>query len=647
MPAAADPLRLLTVLGLGAVSLGLLLTTCALDRLEQQVIRLGDKLGDRAQVAPQGLCGPQPPSGPSLPPGEPLGCRARGWGGREAEILSVEGAITGAPILIAQKEAVTGKAQGDVLVQRRPTFPRILNPYLTNEGEAQRVANETLGSLLENDPRQPGQVRAGLAIRWETSEDNLTTTYHLRRGVRFADGRPFTAKDVVYSFDTLRDPAVNAESMRGQFQPVASLDAVDDYTVRVSWREPYWAGPLKLGVALKVLNHGWLMEHLPRLAQAQDLELPLAEPGQPGFAEAFNALRFPPPGTGPYYYPKDTYDGKSSFDFLQNPFYWGIQVRPELYNFDALRWILIADEQAALEAFRRGEFDLMVTTHAQWEDTLAKDPTVTDIADYYAYDHTGIGYSAVFWNLREGPFQDPLVRRAMTHLFDREWMKQEFERGNATVAALPIKRAYPEHHPRLEPWPFDVQAAGELLAQAGYVDSDGDGVREKNGEKLIFDIIYPSPTPFYQQGLASFQGSLKQVGGLVNPQYREWATFISDLNQHKFVGVMLYISNSDAFVDPFEIYHSSAAIEGGNNLSGWANPESDRLLEEMRRTADPQARAALAHRWGEIFHQEQPATLLLESMVGSLAQKRFEGREVLPSGLRPDAWWVRPENQRY
>ena len=142
-------------------------------------------------------------------PGTGTGMTASGWGGATAELLYVEGAVPGAPVSLAQKP----KPQNDTYVSRRTSPPSSLNYYATNEGDASTVTKYVLGRLIEIDPDAPPAVLPGLATSWEVSDDKLTYTYHLRKGVLFADGRPFTAADVKFSFDVMRDPEVNAEHM--------------------------------------------------------------------------------------------------------------------------------------------------------------------------------------------------------------------------------------------------------------------------------------------------------------------------------------------------------------------------------------------------------------------------------------------------
>jgi peptide/nickel transport system substrate-binding protein len=332
---------------------------------------------------------------------------------------------------------------------------------------------------------------------------------------------------------------------------------------------------------------------------------------------------------------------------VQNPFYWGIQTHPSRNNFDEYRWIYISDNVAAFEEFRKGAFDVSVVPHQQWDDELSTDETIAETADYFVYDHTGIGHSLIVWNNRKGPFNDARVRRAMTHALDREWMLEEIERGRGEIAVCNTKRIYPAYSTDLPPLAFDLEASAALLDEAGWIDTDGDGIRDKNGEPFEFELKVGSATPFYTQTAGLLQDSCKKLGIRMTLRTLEWSTFIGDFYDRNFDGAVLYNSFQSPFIDPYQGLHSSQDIPKGGNSPGWRNARADELLEQMREEFDATKRDAMFHELNRLFQQEQPNTLLLEGMVGVLVNNRFEEVKVLPEGLSPDEWWVKPENVKY
>ncbi|MFT5455080.1 MAG: peptide/nickel transport system substrate-binding protein [Myxococcota bacterium] len=651
MEEQSNLLRILTVLGLGAGTIALTMNMCAMDRWEKQLIRTQDQLSELdktvAAVSAGGAIGrPSGSASGECTPGEPLS-QAVGWGKRRAPILCVEGRTPGAPHTIGGKEAFSGKHQGDSYVNRRSSPPKNLNYYASNEGDASRISGETLGRLIALNPRSPSEVVPALATSWSVSADKLTYTFKLRKGVLHADGRPFSAEDVKFTFEVMRDPAVKADHLRSFYEDVESVESPDAHTVVVKYRKKYWAGLYAFGYDLRILNKGWYEEQIPQYAKDLGIEEFATTPGSPGFGEVFNKIRIPCPGTGPYYMPGREYTPEEGVKLVQNPFSWQIQVNPSKYNFEEYTWVYISDEVAAFEEFRKGAFDVSVVDHQQWDDELATDETIANIAEYYVYDHIGIGHSAITWNNRRAPFDDPRVRRAMTQSLDRAWMLKEIERGRGEIAVCNSKRIFPTYSPELEPLPFDLEEAGRLLDAAGWTDTDGDGVRDRDGKPLEFELKVGSPRPFYTQTAGLLADSCKKLGVRMNLRTLEWSTFIQDYMDRNFDGAVLYHSFPSPFIDPYSAFHSSQDIPGGGNGPGWHNDRVDKLLAEMREEFDEQKRIAMFHEFNRIFQQEQPRTLLLEGKVGVLVNNRFEEVEVLPTGLRPDEWWVKPENVKY
>jgi peptide/nickel transport system substrate-binding protein len=621
------------------------------EKLESQIAELSESvrsLSTRtvAVVSSNGAGGPNAPKGASASassrvPGAESEVEAVGWGGRRAKVTYVEGAVPDAPLRIADKP----RPQNDWYVNRRNSPPKSLNYYATNEGDATTITKYILLPMMSVDYDAPPKVQPRLATSWEVSDDKLTYTYHLRRGVQFADGRPFTSADLRFSFDVMRDPAVKADHLRGEFENVDSIETPDPYTLVVHYKTKFWKGIYSFGVTLRCLNKGWYEEQIPVYAKKLGIDKWDTEPGKPGFGEVFNKIRVPCPGTGPYYIESDEDFTRETVILRQNPFSFLAQLHPDWFNFTQLRWIFINDDQAADEAFRKQDFDITVVDHDRWADSLSKDPTILRISNHWTYDHIGLDSSLIYWNCRKSPFDDARVRRAMTMLVDRDWILAEIERGNGTVAVCKSKRSYPDYSNDLPPIPFDVEGAKKLLAAAGWRDSDGDGVLDKDGVRFEWELKFPSGRRFYTRVCEQIADACKKAGIRMKQNGLEWATFQDDLEQRKFDAVILYNSWSDPWIDLYsEGFHSSQDVPAGGNVSGWRNPKVDALTEAMREEFDDEKRHAMYHEFNRIYYEEQPQTLLVHGMVAVMLNKRFEGAKVRPVGLELFDLWVKPEN---
>lgn len=644
MNESPDWLRIATPLGLFAVAIALTMNVCAMDRLEDQVIRTREAVEMRSGGgAPAPVTAGQASS--NTKPGSGTGITAQGWGGRTAEIRNVAGARPGAPVALNQKP----KPQGDTYMQREAGRPGTLNYYVSTDGLTTRIARlYAMDGMIGINPKNPEEIWPSLATSWEVSEDKLTYTYHLREGVLFADGRPFSAEDVVFTFDVMRDPAVNAEALRGGFEKIKSLTAPDPLTVMVKYRNKDWTGLYAVGYHLLVLNKGWYEENIPLFAKKLDVKEFSTKPGTPGFGEVFNKIRVLAPGTGPYYIAAPDYDATGDLEMVQNPFYWGTQVQPGWFNFAKLKWVFIDDDVAAFEEFRKRNLDVMVIDASSWDDEYSKDKDIQANANFYTYDHMGLGPSYIAWNARKPPFDDPRVRRAMAHLIDRKWILDEVNRGRGAVGDCYGKLNYSIcKTPGLDPLEYDLEKAKALLDEAGWVDSDGDGVRDKDGKRFEFTISVGSPRRFYSQVAGLITDAGQKVGIRATMRTLEWATFVEDYQEGRFDATILYSSFSDPWIDPRDGHHSSTDVPRGGNRVGWHNARVDQLTDAMLEEFDPAKRLEMYWEFNRIRQEEQPITFLNYGLVSVLQDKRFEDVEVLPTGLRLYEYWVKPENVRY
>lgn len=639
------------------------MVTCSNDAVERRLIALEKAVArgvsGSSSVGPASAGGPAAGSAPvasagggsggtaaaTRPAGAGSGVLVTGWGDRKAEVTYVEGAPADAPLTLSQKR----RPQADVYVNRRPSAPKSLNYYTSNEGETNTQTNLILHRMIGINPDDLSKVEPWLATRWEVSDDKHTYTYHLRRGVQHADGRPFTAADVKFSWDVMLNPSVRADHLRGGIEDIESLTTPDEFTVVVRYKRLYWAGLLDIGFGLKVLNKGWYEAEIPGYARRLGIEKYSTDPTSPDFGEVFNKIRIPCPGTGPYYVPNDDAFSKERLVMVQNPFWYGIQLYGDRYNQIRSEVVFIQDDVVADEEFKKGNFDVQVVEADRWDDQLQHDPAITKIAKHFVYDHMGLGYRFVAWNCRKPPFDDPRVRRAMTHLFDREWIVKEIQRGRGAVATVPTKPAY-SHYPKdIAPWPYDPARAREILEEAGWRDTNGDGVLDKDGKPFQFDFKFPSGIPFFNRIADPFCEAAKKAGLRVNQVQLEWSVFITDYYDRKFDGACLLVSFPSPWApaDPFDSFHSSTDVPQGGNSSGWRNAKVDKLLEDMRQEFDEGKRNAMFREFCRIFHDEQPLTLLTYSEVDVLCSSRFEDVKVRPTGLQWFDWWVKPENVRH
>ncbi|NIP29214.1 MAG: peptide-binding protein, partial [Candidatus Dadabacteria bacterium] len=145
------------------------------------------------------------------------------------------------------------------------------------------------------------------------------------------------------------------------------------------------------------------------------------------------------------------------------------------------------------------------------------------------------------------------------------------------------------------------------LAEAGWVDSDSDGIRDKNGVKFEFEFLIPSASDTSEKISTILKEEMDKVGIVMNIRKIEWAVFVQRLNERKFDAVTLAWSMG-VETDPYQVWHSSQKEGGGSNFIGFENRQADKLIEEARTEFDRNKRTELYRKFISIIHDEQPYT---------------------------------------
>ncbi len=503
---------------------------------------------------------------------------------------------------------------GDWIVRRLPYEMATLNPVLSSHGALARyITKEIYEGLLIRD-QETWEMKPCLAESYEVSDDHLSYTFHLRKGVTFSDGAPFTAADVKFSYDMIMKPENDTLSLRNYFQAIQGCEILDEYTVRFSCKEPYFKTLITLGEDLHILP-----KHI-------------FEEGD--FNKHPNNRE--PIGTGPYVL--ETWETNQRVILNRNKNYWG--EKPHLLR---IMFKIITDDNAAMQVLERGEIDLMALTPDQWANQATK-PEFEAKFDKYTYYRPYHGYMG--WNMRRPQLSDKRVRQALTMLLDRELILETIFRGLGKVVTNSFFIDSLEYDKDIAPWPFDPRRARKLLDEAGWTDSDNDGVRDKEGVRLEFDVLVPSGSPETEALVTVFKEETDKAGIVMNIRMQEWATFVETVQDLKF-DAMLMGWSLDPEQDPYQIWHSSQREKRGSNYPGLNNPEVDRLIEEARREFDVEKRAKLYHQMSAIIHEEQPYTFLFALKVRAAVDKRFENINVYRLGIKPREWWVPKAKQRH
>jgi peptide/nickel transport system substrate-binding protein len=262
---------------------------------------------------------------------------------------------------------------------------------------------------------------------------------------------------------------------------------------------------------------------------------------------------------------------------------------------------------------------------------------------YPARVFTYIGY-----NMRRDLFKDKRVRLALTHLVDRDRILKEVYFGLGRIVTGPFYIDSSSYDPSIKPWPFDVDKAKALLAEAGWKPGD-DGVLHKDGKKFEFSFMTIAGSSQSQRIATIIQSDCSKAGIIVTVNPVEWSVYTQRLDERNFdVSQLAWMLDWED--DPYQIWHSSQAdTPKGSNYVGFKNAEADKIIEEARSEFDVAKRTELYHRLDQILHEEQPYTFLISPDALVAQDKRFQNAKVWKpmNEMYANSFWVPLDKQKY
>ena len=515
--------------------------------------------------------------------------------------------------------------KGGMLVTYAGPYPKSFNYYLDQNVMSAELFGQLYETLLSQHPVTL-DMEPLLADRCTLGDDRKTFTVHLDPRARWSDGRPVTAEDVRWTFETVLDPKNLTGPHKLGLERFAPPEVLDEATLRFTAKEEHWENLLTLAG----------LQILPKHAFAD---------------KDFNLQNFEfPVVSGPYRLGAIQEGIQVSLERRTNWWAGSLPRFRKVANFDVLRYRFFEEADNAFEAFRKGEIDLFPVYRAHtWANQTGGEKFDRNwIVKQEIANQKPVGFQGIALNLRRPPLDDPRVRRALAHLYHREKM-------NATLMynAYFLHRSYYEDlYDAARPCaneliPFDKDRARALLAAAGWTAAPETGLLAKDGRSLR--LRYLSRGDSDDKFTAIFQEDLKDVGIELVVDKKDWAAWAKDMDEYNF-DLTWAAWSAGLFKNPESMWAAKEADRpSGQNITGYRNPDVDALIDAQRTEFDVQQRHEIVRRIDALVTRDVPYILLWNKNSTRLLWWNKFGLPDAPLGKYGDEraahayWWADPD----
>jgi len=499
--------------------------------------------------------------------------------------------------------------------------PSKLTPVLGEDVYARRIDDQVCETLADFNP-ETLELDGMLAHAWQYDPEGYWVRVKLRDNARFSDGMPVTAEDVRWSFhDYINNPQLETESLRSIMTSLDRIEVVSDKVVDIFFTEPD-AYNLQMGLSFYILpKHFYSQFTTAQINQSTALTM----------------------GSGPFKFesldPEDQWTPGTDIVLVRNEQYWG--PKPALAS---MRFDTITEDVSKLTSFINGETHMIRPSSPQFVDKSAQ-PGWDEKAYSLKWVNMRSGYSFIGWQCgpRNGkltPFHDKRVRQAMTLILDRKLMIRDIWSGIGEVAIGPNNPPSPASNPDLENYPYDPSQARELLAEAGWVDRDGNGVLEdENGVEFEFEFTRASGGQTIERMQKYLVDQCASVGIRCNPKVVDWSLYDQILKTRDFDAITLAWSASAPESDPKQIWHTDSIQNQGHNFIQW-DAGQDQYIDAIKTTLDKDERMKIFHKYHALIHDEQPYTFLRVSPWLRFVSKDYANVHTYPKGIEQREYYM-------
>jgi peptide/nickel transport system substrate-binding protein len=545
----------------------------------------------------------------------------------------------------------------DQVVIHALSNPQGLNAHTTSDAQASAIKDNLYQTLLMYDMEQEdmGLIPWVAKSRPEVSltpTGGMEITYEIREEAAWDDGSPITAADVIFSLKAIKCPKVNTDHLKPYLEFISDIRTYADNPRKLTFvsTEKYMMAEDVTGNSIRLIQEKLydpkgLLKGFSISQLNNPTEAILNHPNVKEFSDYFNSETYNREpqyisGSGAYRFVSWQTGQRLILERKEN--WWGDKLEKESFLFEAypkrLVFEVVNDFNTALTAVKDQKIDVISVTPVK--EYLDLDKSAAFKANYIKSEPIMLSYTYLGLNVRDKILSDKKVRQALAQLINADLINEKLLYGQQfriIGEVNPMNKA--DYNNDLKPYEYNPDAARKLLEEAGWKDTDGDGVLDKviNGVKTPFFIKYNynSGNPIREAVGLMMQEWFKQAGIRMEVAPIEWVLYLEELKKNN---IQMYYGGwiqSPSPNDPKQIWHSTSR-NGGSNYTGFGNAESDALIESIRAELDPAKRSELMKKWQALMHDECAYIYLFGQKSRNVIHKRFENLRESP--VYPGHW---------
>lgn len=538
---------------------------------------------------------------------------------------------------------------GNQVVVQIPSEPKTLHPIEGYDASRLQVLYLTHQSLTTLDPYTLEHMPLLARDLPNISEDRLTYSYEVHPDANWGDGAPITVDDVLFSLKAAMSPLLNQVAGRSQFSHINGVSLYKGNNKRFNLQmkdrtsdNRYIMDAVHI-LDKRIFDPEGMLDHIrvafladsPDVVAQDSLMIQWAQTfTDPKYGREPDFLRG---GSAPY--EVQEWVPNQRVVLKKRKYYWGQKLEHPIHSAhpDRIVFKVIPDENAIELQVKQEKIDVAINIPTRVFDRLQENEAVQ--SQYKLMSGMRDVYSYIGFNLRpDGITHKPIladtaVRRALGMIAPIDELIDEYQSGRAKRIVSPVSPASKYYNTEIQPLPYLPDSAAHMLQAAGWIDTDGDEVRDKevNGERIPLRIvlILPAGQQSFIDMMQRIVDEAAKVGMDIVLDPIDFNLLITKMTQHDFDAFFAASSSPPVGFD-FAQNWTTDSWQVGTNFTGYGSAETDRLIEKLRYTYDTKTRKMLMWQIQEMIHEAQPVLFLYNSTNDMVIHQRFENAEILP-----------------